>query len=67
VPIGASHHQRQRHAAPVYDEMALAAELAAIRRVPTTTFPRSNSSTGRCLACDTPSATPHRRGHEAMK
>ncbi len=33
VPIGARDHQRQRHAAPVYDEMALAAELAAIRWV----------------------------------
>ncbi|CAH0443235.1 hypothetical protein LMG9673_03960 [Ralstonia pseudosolanacearum] len=33
VTIGAGDYQRQRHAAPVYDEMALAAELAAIRWV----------------------------------
>ncbi len=31
VTIGTGDHQRQRHAAPVYDEMALATELAAIR------------------------------------
>ncbi len=33
VPIGARDHQHQRHAAPVYDEMSLAAKLAAIRWV----------------------------------
>lgn len=33
VTIGAGDHQRQRHAAPVYDEMSLAAKLAAIRWV----------------------------------
>ncbi len=31
VTIGTGDHQRQRHAAPIYDEMALATELAAIR------------------------------------
>ncbi len=30
VTIGTGDHQRQRHAAPIYDEMALATELAAI-------------------------------------
>lgn len=33
VAIGPGDHQRQRHAAPVYDEVSLAAELAAIRWV----------------------------------
>jgi len=33
VPIGTRHEQRQGDTAPVYDEMALAAELAAVRGV----------------------------------